>query len=298
MTQNMQACAWIALEWRASQSHFWGMSEAGEVLFQDDLKEGVRGLNLDTVIHFLKEQLGDAPKGLPVIVSGWRDASLESVPCKVPPLQKENAWAGDGFEVHLLQGIQQGRPADMMRGGETRIAGFVAQDPEFDGILCLPGQSTTWAHISAEEIVSFRTCMTGALFAMISEQSELSGAVATSDWDQAAFEAGLSDIMSRPADFSTSLLTIRAEVMLQGLKPEQARARLLALLIGSELSAARPYWLGQEVVIFGSGPLADAYEVAMKAQGVWLRRSDATEALLAGFKHAYAGLIKPEAGSD
>ena len=58
-----------------------------------------------------------------------------------------------------------------MRGEETQIAGFLALNPKFDGVICLPGTHTKWVHISAGEIVSFRTFMTGEMFALLSQQS-------------------------------------------------------------------------------------------------------------------------------
>ena len=54
-----------------------------------------------------------------------------------------------------------------MRGEETQIAGFLSEFPGFDGVVCLPGTHTKWVHLSAGEIVSFRTFMTGELFGLL-----------------------------------------------------------------------------------------------------------------------------------
>ena len=53
-----------------------------------------------------------------------------------------------------------------------------------------------------------------------------------------------------------------------------ARARLSGYLIGAELAAARPYWLGQDVVIAGAPALAQSYAMALATQGVTVRTSD------------------------
>jgi hypothetical protein len=76
-----------------------------------------------------------------------------------------------------------------MRGEETQIAGFLAQNPGFDGVLCLPGTHTKWVHISAGEVVSFRSFMTGELFATVGPHSVLRHSVGEG-WDDAAFGRG------------------------------------------------------------------------------------------------------------
>ena len=67
----------------------------------------------------------------------------------------------------------QTSPPDVMRGEETQIAGYLSKNPDFDGIICLPGTHTKWVHISANEIVSFKTFMTGEIFLSLSERSIL-----------------------------------------------------------------------------------------------------------------------------
>jgi 2-dehydro-3-deoxygalactonokinase len=70
-----------------------------------------------------------------------------------------------------------------MRGEETGIAGFLEREPGFNGALCLPGTDTKWARVSAGEVVSFRTAMTGELFAAISGQTVPRHSVGTGGWD-------------------------------------------------------------------------------------------------------------------
>ena len=64
------------------------------------------------------------------------------------------------------------------------------------------------------------------------------------------------------------------------------RARLSGALIGIELVAATPYWLGQEVAIIGASALARTYETALQAQGVTARSHDVTEKARAGLAAA------------
>ena len=110
--------------------------------------------------------------------------------------------------------------------------------------------------------------MTGEMFALLSEASVLRHGMQGGGWDEAAFDAGVSDALSRPERLGARLFSLRAEGLIAGLSPQAARARLSGLLIGTELAAARPYWLGQRVTLIGAEKLSAAYARALAAQGV------------------------------
>jgi 2-dehydro-3-deoxygalactonokinase len=169
-----------------------------------------------------------------------------------------------------------------MRGEETQIAGVLARTPGFDGIVCLPGTHTKWVHLSAAEVVSFRTFMTGEIYALLKDRSVLRHAMPGEGWDDAAFEVAVQDAMARPAAVGAELFAIRAASLLAGMRADAARARLSGLLIGIELAAARPYWLGQDVRIIGETGIASAYFRALRAQGVAARALPADEMTRSG----------------
>jgi 2-dehydro-3-deoxygalactonokinase len=155
-----------------------------------------------------------------------------------------------------------------MRGEETQIAGALALSPNFDGVFCLPGTHSKWVHVSAGEVVSFQTFMTGELFALLSRQSVLRHGMATDRWDQVAFAQGLDDALSRPEKIGARLFGLRAESLLHNLDGAAAFSRLSGLLIGVELAAAKPYWLGQPVTLIGAEKLSDTYCYALEKQGL------------------------------
>lgn len=222
--------------------------------------------------------------GLPVVACGLPEAPLRPVPCV--PLDSLQT-AADGA-LHLVPGLRQSKPgADLMRGGETLVAGYLAHDPDFDGVLCLPGAQSRWLRISAGEVVSFQTFLTGELIAQIAGLSSLRGAIGTG-WDETAFTEALADAISRPDRVAARLFGLQAEAVLAGLSPDAARARLWGMLIGQELAAARPYWLGQQVALVAEGPAATAYGAALAAQGLEAAQADADAALLAGLSAARA----------
>jgi len=196
--------------------------------------------------------------------------------------------------VHILPGIKQASPADVMRGEETQIAGFIAQNPDFFGTVCLPGTHTKWVQISAGEIVSFRTFMTGEMFALLGKQSVLRHSVIGDGWSDAAFLDAVNDAMGSPQQVASRLFGIRAAGLLDGLGQAEAKAQLSGLLIGMELAGARGYWLGQDLALIGDPILNMHYSDALERQGVICRSVSGDEMTLAGLKAAHKVLKREQ----
>jgi 2-dehydro-3-deoxygalactonokinase len=241
------------------------------------------------LLRLVAPWLGSGP--MPVIAcgmvgsrQGWVEAPYRRVPClPLDPLALTPVPARDlRLAMRVAPGLKQTSPADVMRGEETQIAGALALEPGFDGVICLPGTHSKWVQVSAGEVVSFQTCMTGELFALLSEQSVLRHGLGAEGWDDAAFDAALSETLSRPERLAARLFGLRAEGLIAGLAPAAARARLSGLLIGAELAAVRTYWLGQQVRIVGAARLSALYLRALAAQGSAPRILDGTAATLAG----------------
>lgn len=286
----MGQVAWIAVDWGTSHLRAWLMRRDGSVIERRQSDAGMGTLERDGFEPALHALVGDALPA-PVMAcgmvgsrQGWFEAPYATAPC-APPGAGE-AVQVSGTDVCILPGVKQARPADVMRGEETQIAGYLATHPGFDGVICLPGTHTKWVHISAGEIVSFRTAMTGEMFALLSQQSVLRHSVGTG-WDEASFAAGVDQAMSRPEALAASLFSLRAEGLLDRLDPDVARARLSGLLIGAELAAMRPYWLGQQVALIGADGLARAYGAALAAQSVPCHSVGVEEMTLAGLTAAW-----------
>jgi len=289
---------WIAVDWGTSRLRAW-VHESGAVtaLSSDAGMNGLAQDGFEDALLALIEPHLSAETKTPVICcgmvgarQGWREAPYASVPAAPPDASGALQVASDDprIAVYILPGMSQAKPADVMRGEETQIAGYIAAKPEFDGVLCLPGTHTKWAHISAGEIVSFATFMTGEMFALLSESSVLRHSVDADGWDESAFDEAVMDALSRPERLAASLFGLRAASLLQGLPPATARARLSGTLIGVELSAARPYWLGREVVLIGDDKLTALYATALFAQGVTAACMPADEMTLNGLRRAYS----------
>ncbi|MCB6179804.1 2-dehydro-3-deoxygalactonokinase [Rhodobacter sp. Har01] len=284
---------WIAADWGTTNLRVWAMGPGG-VLATAASEDGMGRLSRDDFEPALLRLIGPwlGAGVTPVLAcgmvgarQGWFEAPYRAVPCA--PLEHLGLIAApvrDGrMTVHIAPGLSQARPADVMRGEETQIAGVLAGTPDFDGVLCLPGTHSKWAQVSAGEVVSFQTYLTGELFNLLSTASVLRHGMGLG-WDDAAFDEAVSDTLSRPQRIAAQLFGIRAEGLLHGLSPDAARSRLSGLLIGAELAAARPYWLGQQVALVGNDRLSAAYARALAAQGVPAKTLDATDCTLAGLR--------------
>ncbi len=296
---------WIGVDWGTSNMRAWVMDDHDRVIATLRSDRGMGQLSRDefepALLTLIAHHL-PADRVTPIFAcgmvgshQGWAEARYEAVPCE-PPIRSATVTAPcrDGrISVQIIPGVKQTKPADVMRGEETQIAGFLSVKPNFDGVLCLPGTHTKWVRISAGEIVSFQTFMTGELFALIEKQSVLRHSIAADGWDQDAFTAALSDSLSKPESVAARLFTIRADALLSGTSAVTARARASGLLIGMELAAARPYWLGQDIAIIGAPKLAEAYRSALAQQGIGPQVTEAEAMTLSGLKSAYKAMKEP-----
>ena len=286
----MGQVAWIAVDWGTSHLRAWLMRADGSVIERRQSDAGMGSLDRSGFEPALQALVGDVMPA-PVMAcgmvgsrQGWAEAPYTAVPC-APPGAGE-AVQVEGTSVRILPGVKQARPADVMRGEETQIAGYLATHPGFDGVICLPGTHTKWVHVSAGEIVSFRTAMTGEMFALLSTQSVLRHSIG-SGWDGPSFAAGVDQAISKPEALAAALFSLRAEGLLDGLNPDAARARLSGLLIGAELAAMRPYWLGQQVALIGAESLSRAYAEALQLQSVPCHSAGVEDMTLAGLTAAW-----------
>ena len=294
----MSKAEWFAVDWGTSNLRVWVFDAENQLLDHVSSTQGMGALSPETfeptLIELIDPYLGQGVS--PVICcgmvgarQGWAEAAYMQVPCSAPDAKKALRVKSKDprVDVRILPGLCQNTPADVMRGEETQIAGYLAKDPNFFGTLCLPGTHSKWTQISAEEIVSFRTFMTGELFALLSTQSVLRHALDTSEWSEDDYIEALNDAMSAPQQLSARLFALRADGLLHGLSPTAVRSRLSGYLIGLELAGAKPFWLGLDVVVIGDPKLTPLYTRALKAQGVSCLSQNGDEMTQAGLKAAY-----------
>ena len=289
---------WIAVDWGTSNLRAWAMGPDG-IVAEGQSEQGMGKLKPEEFESALLALIAPWVSGPTLVLAcgmvgarqGWREAIYRAVPCgptdpaaltRVPTLDKR-------LDMRIAPGLSQDKPADVMRGEETQAAGALALHPGFDGVLCHPGTHSKWMQVSAGEIVSFQTFMTGELFALLSGQSVLRHSMGEG-WDNAAFDAGVSDALSRPERVASQLFSLRAETLLHSQTGATSKARLSGLLIGMELAGSKPYWLGQRVKLIGAEALSALYARALAAQGITAETYDPTACTLAGLSQLYQSL--------
>ncbi len=150
---------WIAVDWGTSRLRAWAMSAEGDMLAEAVSDDGMAQLAKSefepALVRVIEPWLGQAP--IPVLAcgmvgarQGWQEVGYVPVPVRPVGLQAVPVKTNDPrFRLSILPGLSQAKPADVMRGEETQIAGFLASDTEFDGVICLPRTHCKWVRISA-----------------------------------------------------------------------------------------------------------------------------------------------------
>ena len=279
---NLSDITLIAADWGTSNLRIWGIDHRGQVIDSINNGKGMASLipsefepYLISLIESWLPKEGNAK--CPIIIcgmagakNGWKEAAYLKAPC--PPINKKKIIQVETddqrISVSIVPGIMQTSPPDVMRGEETQIAGYLSKNPDFDGIICLPGTHTKWAHISANEIVSFKTFMTGEIFLSLSERSILKTSVQSNDFDSTSFLEAFEDTYSNPALLSSKLFGLRASDLLENTSTKFLKSKLSGYLIGCELAGAKSYWLGQNIIMIGNNDLCILYQKALKKLGM------------------------------
>ncbi len=299
------AADWIAVDWGTSRLRAWAMAADGAPLAEARADAGMGGLTPQDYDAALMALVGGwlRPEGAtPVVVCGMAGAREGWAPAPYADIATPLARiAGEGvtpqadarLAVRILPGLKQDAPPEVMRGEETQLAGLLALEPGFAGLVALPGTHSKWAQVTDGRVKGFRSVMTGEMFALLATQSVLRHAMpgALSALDDAAFDAAVTEAASRPAEAVAALFSVRAGLLLGQTTPAQAGGRLSGLLIGMELAAAAALFPGGAVALIGDGALCARYARALGLVGRPARTVDPAAATLAGLTAAYAHLF-------
>lgn len=295
--------AWIAVDWGTSALRVWAMDRGGGVLAQAHSNDGMGRLTPEAFEPALLRLIGPWLSDRPVTViacgmvgarQGWSEAPYRALPC--PPLGADlhRVTARDPrLDIRIIAGLSQAAPPDVMRGEETQIAGFLAQNQGFEGTLCLPGTHAKWVRLRGGRVEAFRTTMTGEIFALLSTASVLRHSVGPG-WVAEAFSAAVIEAHDRPETGATALFSLRAASLLQGTDPAATRSRLSGLLIGAELAATADFWRDSPPVLIGAPALSRHYAQALATLGIPARLTEGADLTLAGLCAAHAPLTETE----
>jgi 2-dehydro-3-deoxygalactonokinase len=294
----------LAADWGTSNLRAWRLGADGTVKDVRRLPWGVAELKPGEAARRLQQELRPmlGAEGLPAILCGMIGSAMGIAEA---PYADCPAGAGD-IAARLLQvddktfivpGLRCLRPdgyPDVIRGEETKVLGWLRLDPRRmtgDHVLCLPGTHGKWVLVSDGRIRHFMTCMSGELYALLSDKSVLRPGAPPSD--PAAFEEGLA-YGAAEAPLASRLFTVRARMVgpdpRQRLEGGKAASFLSGLLIGDEVSRL-PQLLGlakgSSIGLMGERGLCDLYAPALSLRGLNAQEVDAEEAVIAGLTSLY-----------
>lgn len=296
--------AWIAADWGTTNLRVWARDDAGRTVEHRQSGKGMGSLTREEFEPALLELVADllpAAGRIPVIVcgmagsrQGWQEAPYRPAPCTPPSLPEATrvTTRDPRLDVRILPGIKQMDPADVMRGEETQIAGFLADCPNHTGTLCLPGTHTKWVALENGRVERFQTFMTGESFALYSGHSVLRHGLSTSGLDEEAFKTAVARLLEAPSCFAAELFGVRAASLIAGQTPAQASGRLSGILIGAELAAVRDSFDLASVTLLGSEGIAGSYRTALACLGHGARLLDVETITLKGLALAYSSFHK------
>ena len=203
---------------------------------------------------------------------GWVEAPYRETPCRISGSQEllTVPTIDPRLRVFVVPGVCQLDPADVMRGEETQVFGYLAKNETFSGLICLPGTHSKWVGVSDLTIQRFRTWMTGELFDVLSNHSVLQYSTTTEDWDHSAFLHGVQKALDLKGDILEALFSIRAKDLLQGVNPAESKALLSGLIIGAECGQALNWHQSHRqlpVVLIGAEKLSSFYASALTLAG-------------------------------
>lgn len=296
---NKGTISWIAADWGTTNLRVWAMSLQGQIIDNNQSTDGMASIangdgNFEGALleliepWFCKRSLPIIACGMVGAKQGWQEVPYAKAPCSPTTPLTQVKTQSDQIEVYIHSGVSQDQPADVMRGEETQVAGLLAEHPDFEGLVCLPGTHSKWLVIRNGIIQSFRTFLTGEMFSLLSQNSILRLTTSRDGRDEIAFHKGVKEAYEHPRQLLSNIFSLRAKSLLHDLDPISAYSELSGLIIGHELSGALAEMDNpKSIALISSGGHSINYKTAIETLGRPVKEYSATDLTLNGLTNSF-----------
>ena len=286
----------IIIDWGTSNFRAYRFAGDGEISATHHAACGILSVENDDFEATLLREIGswiDAKSeiflsGMITSRNGWLETPYVEAPASLADLRAgaRSMVLAKGAKLSFLPGVCMRAPTpDVMRGEEIQVFGSIA--PEETATLILPGTHSKWVRVEEGRLTSFRTFMTGELFATLKAHTILGRLIPPDNLaaDEVAFLKGVRQAYAAgSAGILHELFTARSGVLLGALAPKAISEFLSGLLIGAEISGGGALgWADRPLVLVGDIKLCARYQQALEALGFACRTGPA-EATVAGFR--------------
>ena len=286
---------WIAIDWGTSFFRAY-LIENDQVSDSIHTKDGMKFLEKasfeKTLIKLIEPWLENNYKievlasGMVGSKQGWVEAPYQSTPCNLHNVDFISPSVKDKrFSLKIFSGISQSNKPDVMRGEETQIAGFLHDNPNFNGSICLPGTHSKWVQIENGHIINFKTFMTGELFEIISKNSVLIHSVTSNKIKKNELIMAVDEIFKKPETFGNALFQLRADDLINSRGSEIYKSKLSGYLLGLELLGSLEFWKKKDIVLIGNADLIELYEYILQSKVNSIKNFLSKDMVLKGLKN-------------
>lgn len=277
----MQRPALAAVDWGTTSCRAALVDRAGAVMATREGGAGILAVTdggFDTALQTFLAPWADRIDGVPVLLSGmigsrqgWREAPYVRCPAGMDEVAAKLTWIDSARfgRIGLVPGLDDhasGTP-DVMRGEEVQIFGALGAG---SGLCVLPGTHSKWARVETGRIVSFRSFMTGEVFAALRDHTIL-GRLMThpTSFHEAAFLAGVhaGGAPGGPGALLNRIFSARTLGLFDHLPGDSLADYLSGVLIGAEVADNTTDTIGP-VHLIGSVALTARYATACPLLGV------------------------------
>jgi 2-dehydro-3-deoxygalactonokinase len=241
----------IALDWGTSSLRAALIDAQGNVLDQTDTADGIMSMAGQGFQAVFSKVAGAWLQDYPASVvlaagmigsrQGWCETPYVSCPAGFQELGDGLVWMQASVPIGFVPGLVTRHPnglPDVIRGEEIQIFGALDALGLDDGLFVLPGTHSKWATVESRRIRSFRSFMTGELFALLRQHSILSRTMPEHDslpWEQGLESFQAACALAAEGALLNSLFMVRSQGLFGKLASELQPDYLSGLLIGEEI---------------------------------------------------------------